>query len=807
MSIQTPKIMKLSLVCSSVFMSLLSTSSHAENEAEVTSLKENTIERIVVTSRKRTETIVEIPMNVSVVSEMEISDRNLNTTNDVFRTIAGAADPRGELILRGLSGSNDSTPGTTSTFTDGIPYSFDNLYDVERMEVLRGPQGTLYGSNAIGGTVRIITTKPQIGEFEFKTSLQANYQERSPGQALRIDGAVNVPINDSLALRVTGSFSDDPEATVNVNTGVQGYDKDTMVRTQLLWQIEDDFNINFAYIHESSKTVGDGFSDLSHGFQSWRAYYTVDNPDALFGQEVIKAENPDCADPRPVCLNGGPHNVDPKYAIWELQDEYTNGDFDLFSINLEHEDVFGFASLNYAGSFRVETKDGLDDWSRGDGKDMFKTWIIAESDTERTTHEIRLQDINTNDNFDWTVGYFYDKSSLGNGHNGKIQYHENDDSTKALATELWGNEWGYLGGEFVSVDGQTTQQIDDIAQLGAFYWGDEGTNYERQTIENWSTEQALFGEVSYTADMGDIGEFEFTAGIRFYELEDENHTVLFGVWNGEEPTVKKAGGKESGNRIKLSASWRPTDDMSVYGLYSEGYRPGGNNLPQLPQSCRDDENAQYHNARYESDEIENYEIGYKGAFVDSGFSFALAAYHINWQGVQAPIYMGECGFRFTANAATAQSQGIEFESQLHLDNDITLSFNFGYTDAKMTDDVPSLDVENGDDMTMVPKYNGYFAIDKGFDLFGRQAYVRADISAYGAYESSFDPDVLDEIPAYELVNLSSRIEINDNLDMSLHINNLLDEDYITYKTSGSNKAEWVVYGKDRNVTLRVNYTF
>jgi len=802
-----PKTIKLSVICSAVLTSLISIPSYAADASTEIKPKENSIERIVVTSRKRTETIVEIPMNVSVVSEMEISDRNLNTTNDVFRTIAGAADPRGELILRGLSGSNDSTPGTTSTFTDGIPYSFDNLYDVERMEVLRGPQGTLYGSNAIGGTVRIITRKPQIGEFEVKTSVQGNYQKRSSEQALRLDGAVNMPINDSLALRITGSFSDEPKATVNVNTGTQAYEKDTMVRTQLLWQIEEDFNINFAYIHESSKTVGDGFSDLSHGFQSWRAYHTLDNPDALFGQEVIKTESPDCDSPRPVCLNGGAHNEETKYAIWELQDEYTNGDFDLVSINLEHENLFGLASLSYVGSFRIETNDELDDWSRGDGKDMFKTWIIAESDKERVTHEIRLQDINLTDSFDWTIGYFYDKSSLGNGKNGKIQYHENNESTKALITELWGNEWGYLGSEFVSIDGQTSQQIDDIAQLGSFYWNDEGTNYERKTIENWSTEQALFAEASYTADLDNMGEFEFTAGIRFYELEDANHTVLLGVWNGEEPTVKKAGGKESGNRIKLSASWRPTDDMSVYGLYSEGYRPGGNNLPQLPQSCRNDENAQYHNARYESDEIENYEIGYKGAFVDSGFSFALAAYHIKWEGVQAPIYMGECGFRFTANAATAQSQGIEFESQLQLDNDIMLSFNVGYTSAEMTDDVPSLDVEDGDDMTMVPKYNAYFAIDKGFYLFGRQAYVRADISAYGSYESSFDPDVLDEIPAYEIVNLSSRVEINDNLDMSLHINNLLDEDYITYKTRGSNKAEWVVYGQDRNVTLRVNYIF
>ncbi len=120
------------------------------------------IDEIVVTARKKPEVILDIPMNITSISEEEMKIRNIIDKESLYRTIAGAASPRGQLILRGLSGSNSSTPGTTNVWTDGVPFNFSNVYDVQRVEVLRGPQGTLYGSNAIGGTVKVITNKPNL---------------------------------------------------------------------------------------------------------------------------------------------------------------------------------------------------------------------------------------------------------------------------------------------------------------------------------------------------------------------------------------------------------------------------------------------------------------------------------------------------------------------------------------------------------------------------------------------------------------------------------------------------------------------
>ena len=118
---------------------------------------QQSIDEIIVTARKKPEIVLDIPMNISSISEEEMKVRNIIDKESLYRTLAGAASPRGELILRGLSGSNSSAPGTTNVWTDGVPFNFSNVYDVERVEVLRGPQGTLYGSNAIGGTVHVLS--------------------------------------------------------------------------------------------------------------------------------------------------------------------------------------------------------------------------------------------------------------------------------------------------------------------------------------------------------------------------------------------------------------------------------------------------------------------------------------------------------------------------------------------------------------------------------------------------------------------------------------------------------------------------
>lgn len=194
---------------------------------------------------------------------------------------------------------------------------------------------------------------------------------------------------------------------------------------------------------------------------------------------------------------------------------------------------------------------------------------------------------------------------------------------------------------------------------------------------------------------------------------------------------------------------------------------------------------------------------------------ASAVYRIDWTGVQAPIYMPSCGFTYTANAAEARSQGVEFESSLYFDTGTVLTFNASYTDSKMLSDVPPIGARKGDDMTMVPKYNAYLALDQEFDLFGRQAFARIDLAAYGAYKTHFNVRDEDRSPAYRTVNLSGRMHLNDHAVLSLHVSNLFNEAYTTFRAARRRIPTGVdtrlplheIYGAERAFTVRFDYSF
>ncbi len=315
------------------------------------------IEEVYITARKRQELLIEIPMNIAVVGAAEIENRNLINKEDVYRTIAGAASPQGQLILRGLSGGNDSMPGTTTTFTDGVPFDFSNLYDVERVEVLRGPQGTLWGSNAIGGTVQVITKKPSTEAFEVGASINVTSEKNRDGLGTRASAFLNMPIMDTLALRVTGSSYTREGKIYNTFTGTSGKESDHFIRAQLLWQPNDDTNVNLSFVNAYSFSTARTEADRSQPEYYYDAILT-ENQDSPYGYDVY-LDFPSCPEgtERTGCRGGQLDGHSPKFAIWELMDPFDKFETNLVSLNVEKFNVFSGADLFYVGSYREDTYD------------------------------------------------------------------------------------------------------------------------------------------------------------------------------------------------------------------------------------------------------------------------------------------------------------------------------------------------------------------------------------------------------------------------------------------------------------------
>ncbi|HJM71271.1 MAG TPA: TonB-dependent receptor, partial [Gammaproteobacteria bacterium] len=583
---------------------------------------QNDIDEIVVTARKKEEVVLDIPMNISTITEAEIKARNIIDKTELYRTIAGAASPRGELILRGLSGSNSAYPNTTNVWTDGIPFDFDNVYDVERVEVLRGPQGTLYGSNAIGGTVHVITNKPDLNEFEVSGSVMFKNERHRPGTEVRAFGVVNVPIVEgSLGLRVTGQSGSKTGKILNINDGHRGETEDEFLRAQLLWEPNDKTQVNLSVVRD--EWFSDEYSDVDLSTPPY--YYEAiltPNGDATYGYDV-ELTFPDCPSgaSRPECKI---HSIgalvqdgyNPDFATWYLLNHFNANETSLIGLTIDRQDIFDGVDLSYAGSYRdTDTSGRQNHWSRYDAQDMFRTWIDDTNGWNRFTHELRLQSSGDGP-IEWTVGAFHDDSRGKENPNVQWQYHASDNRSRAIADYLWGYWWGY----------------EDPTQLGIDVYGNGNVHYNGNQLRWDDTETAYFGEVSYTMDLQDGKTLELTGGIRFYDIKNDYYYTDSGLWNNDVTDIKDG---EDGNRIKLSANYRPAEDFAVFGIYSEGYRPGGNNGSAPPVSCRNDPAVGDYSDRYTSDETENMEIGFKGLLFDRRLQFSGAIYQIDWSGVQA----------------------------------------------------------------------------------------------------------------------------------------------------------------------------
>lgn len=758
------------------------------------------LDEIVVTARKKEEVVLDIPMNISTITETEIKARNIVDKSELYRTIAGAASPRGELILRGLSGSNSAYPNTTNVWTDGVPFDFGNVYDVERVEVLRGPQGTLYGSNAIGGTVHVITNKPNLNELEISGSVMFKNEAHRPGTEVRAFGVVNVPIVEgSLGLRVTGQSGGKTGKILNLNDGHRGETEDEFLRAQLLWEPNDKTQVNLSVVRD--EYFSDEYSDVDLSTPPY--YYEAiltPNAAATYGYDVALTF-PDCPSgaSRPECKIQSigalvQDGYNPDFATWYLLNHFNANETSLVGLTIDRQDIIDGVDLSYAGSYRdTDTSGRQNHWSRYDAQDMFRTWIDDTNGWNRFTHELRLQSSGDGP-IEWTVGAFHDESNGKENPNVQWQYHASDNRSRAIADYLWGYWWGY----------------EDPTQLGIDVYGNGNVHYNGSQLRWDDTETAYFGEASYTMDLQDGKTLELTGGIRFYDIKNDYYYTDSGLWNNDVTDIKDG---EDGNRIKLSANYRPTENLAVFGIYSEGYRPGGNNGSAPPVSCRNDPAVGDYSDRYTSDETENMEIGFKGLLFDRRVQFSGAIYQIDWSGVQASVYMDTCGFSYTANAATAESKGFELETTSMLTDDLKLIVNYSSTQSEMTSDVPSIGASAGDDMTMVPKYNYYIALDRGITYRGREGNLRLDVNGYGKYKSHFNVKDQDISAAYKVVNLQASLQVSENTTINVVVNNLLDDRIVRYKNARSRNigSYWNIYHTyyipDRTVALRMDYTF
>ncbi|HXY97344.1 MAG TPA: TonB-dependent receptor [Steroidobacteraceae bacterium] len=679
------------------------------------------LQEVVVTAEKRTSTVQDTGASITAVSAQEIADRGIVDFNSLATSVPGiamrsAGPGQTEFEMRGLNsaGGNSSMVGF---YLDETPLSSPasaqlgkeeidpTLYDLQRVEVLRGPQGTLYGSSSMGGTVKLVPNPPQLGTFAASGEVDTGYTGSGGSFNQKVNGMINLPIGDDLAIRFVGSEISDSgwikrivfQDGLPVDTG--GYATENNARPPGFYTYPVAEQINGA----NTTTI-----DSARVSLLWKPMDNLSITPILMYQLTRQAA------PDEVDVNGNPTHptVPSTLAHWEPYDspEPQEDKFTLGSLKIEYQaPAFSVTSatamwgrntlVSQDSTEENEDAFGFPNYDAGDGSGDSPFGIgpsgpapngpsVTEKDyTRQISEELRVTSTGTGP-FQWILGYFY-----------QDLYSEWDEW--AIAPQA--------GPAMVAIGlPATTNLYVDV---------------QPQVI----TQNAEFGEASwqFTPDL------KGTVGLRHYHYSLSQSNMEYGVFtvNGglgfpDEPYFTGDSNTASGTDPKFDLSWKVDPDVLLYATIAKGFRLGGANQPipvAEPVSCAAPVGPLQGNevslqakvlntcnpnillqapATFASDSVWNYEVGEKAELLDKHLILNISVYYERWMNPQIETNLS--GYGIAANGADARIYGLEAEMQALLSREWTLGVNFGYTNAQFTADSPITGFPNGYSVPDIP---------------------------------------------------------------------------------------------------------
>jgi iron complex outermembrane recepter protein len=695
------------------------------------------LEEIIVTAEKRSEDLEKVPLSVVAYTAETLAETGVEDFDSLAARIPGvtlnsAGPGQSSYSIRGIASVGGNSP-TTGLYVDDTPIlpsggdgataSIDpDLFDLARIEVLRGPQGTLYGASSMGGTVRFITNQPSLGKFEGALKGEGSYTEHGGGNG-RLDAMLNLPlVAERVALRVVGTYKNfsgfiDRDVGVwapnpNVPAGLPAYpispthpseivhnvnsEELTSVRTMLRIAVTDVFTITPSVWVQDLQVGGAPNFDIPAGDSS---------------APLVQA--------RP----------------FDLSEAYSDH-FVLSNLTMTYDLGWGnlLSSTSYLGR-RENTPDdeteALEDtFPQGKFIPSVYSPIIT---TRELTEELRLAFDPQGSRWSGVVGGYFN--------NADRHYYVN-----------------YLTPGYAQFQNSvTTQTLLGGTTLNDFNYGQHGDYAPKQS--------AAFTELNYALN----SQWKLTAGVRWYELEYTAVRYEDG-WSNGGPTLSAGSAKNTGFNPKAEVSWQATPDQLYYLSASKGVRPGGVNTSNLAQKgCGQDYGP------YQPDSLWNYEFGAKTLWLDNRLTVNGAVYYIRWSDVQ----QGEtlpCSYQITENAGSAIVHGGELEVTGLVGTHLTLSGGVGYTHAVLGADAPNLGGLKGEQLENVPEWNGnasaryQVAVRPGYDGF-----VRADAQYVGRSYPFFqrtDPSTFQG--DYSLLDLRLGV-LHRAWELDLFVQNVTDE--------------------------------
>ena len=769
------------------------------------------VEEVIVTANKKAETLQEIPMNISVITESALEERGITNPEDYLRSIAGVSTPGGSnyYTFRGLNTSTSQrSSGTSSTYIDEVSGSLMGLFDVERIEVLRGPQGTLYGSNAIGGTIRYITNKPDSSSAYGKIRVGYGDKVKANDPETSIEMMYNLPLSDSLAVRAVYSQLVSPGIYKNIQTGnTVGEEDDSQLMITLGFNNGGKFKASLRYFNVSNKAYGilepgqskPGSADVyvvdcpqaSSWWYNWDGDPTCARLSAISNFAASEADYP----------NGDSvlTNYDPKFAHALAADESEDITREVFIANIKYD--FGAFDANLIISDKTISEDATTDWARIDMDDYVPAPLIVDGDEYyQETTELRL--ISKPGKFEWTVGYY----------NYKFNEEPNSISQTQYAIDKY---WLDYVTEIAA--GLDPANYDATAYCPPFcddHLGYPHLYYASYTAYNEQEETSLYGQFDYNVNE----KLTLTIGIRDYEIKDKSKSYQYGIFymdstgcDGNDPAgtdCSELSGEESDTRMKYAVSYAVNKDLTLYTTRAAGYRPGGNQSP-LPPFCSSDETAQETwGPRFNSDEAETTEFGIKSR--GNNYTANVTYFEVDWDGIIINVTPG-CGWSYNFNGGKAETSGWEVDFTYALSDELSLDFAGSSMTAQTSIDIASLGAAAGDRLPNTVETQWNLGLVYDTTILSYPSYARLDVNYYGDSFNTFAENPNSSSPDYTKLNFNLGLDLNESSKLQLSIDNLTDERTEAYiyavEDTSWRPRNWMQWIPPRTMTLKYTYSF
>jgi iron complex outermembrane receptor protein len=801
-------------------------------------------DEVVVTAQKRTENLQDVPISIQAFGTQTLDDLNITNFEEYSQLLPSLSFQSSQpgvttVYMRGVASGGDGNHSgslpSVGTYLDEQPVTtiggtLDvHVYDIARIESLAGPQGTLYGASSQAGTIRIITNKPDTSSFYGRVDSEINTVQDG-GIGGRLEGVVNAPLNQNIALRVVGFYQRDAGyidnipgsrpfigmPTINNNAFVEEDFNDAEIyggRAALKVDLDENWTVTPTVLYQEARYNGIFGSDQNLGDLQVQRFFEDYRKDR-FVQAALTIE-------------GKIGNWDVTYAGAYL-DRQTASSSDYTDYAEAYDQLYagvgGVAGYLY---FTDNAGNTIDSRQKVIGSDHFK----------KMSHELRLSSP-AEAPFRVVGGLFYQRQTN--------RIHQ-DYQVANLAANMSVN--GFPGTLWL------TQQDREDKDYAAF--GEASFDITpRLTITGggryYKFDNSLIGFFGFGRNPGSAAgdPRPFTAGpfnaigssrtgvIQCFlangaRMRDEYVagrptspllpaavpgspcTNLGDVVGG---TVVPRRTKDDGFIHRLNLTWKPTDDVLLYGTWSKGFRPGGiNRRGTLPP--------------YDADFLTNYELGWKWTFADGAVRFNGALYQQDWSSFQFS-FLGENSFTEIHNGPDARIRGLETDLYINAGNGLTFTAALSYTDAKMTNNLCTFDDPSGactapgpggaansistpagTRLPITPEFKGNITTRYSFDI---GSTGKGHVQFLIAHQSSASSDVrgpaaasIGVLPEYTTANLSAGADFGD-LSLELFVQNLWNEraQLTRFQACGNcGQRTYAVYSTPRTYGLRAGFKF